>query len=154
MNNHRKFLKSYHTDGSIGNYFPSSIILNSDNQVLILDKFFEENSNGTFIFLMSDTCNACDIQPIVDFHNKNKRFGYMVLFQGPSEKANYYRGLMENVEIHTCDMKEVSISINHNGLVPMVFVLNSKQQIIANGIFNDREFLESIAWPLLYVNNK
>ncbi|SEN75655.1 hypothetical protein SAMN04487786_0195 [Paenisporosarcina quisquiliarum] len=152
MNSHRKFLKNFNTSETIGNYFPSSIVLNSDNQVLILDDFFEKNSKGTFIFLMSDTCDACDIQPIIDFHNKNREFGYMIFFQGSPEKTNSYRELIKNADIYTCDMREVSTSINHNGLVPMVFVLNSKQQIIANGIFNDRESLEIISWPLLYVN--
>lgn len=149
MNDHRKFLKKIDLDTHIGKYFPKKLIIDTVGNTLNLE-YLIHNSKGSFIFLMSTSCDACDIKVVKEFRSKYSKFNFLMFLQSDiEEKKRYEKYLKLNVVSST--ISRIAKQIDYNGLIPMVFVLNSKGQIIAGSVFNDIDDLEKISWPLLYV---
>lgn len=149
MNDHRKFLKKIDLDTHIGKYFPIELILDGTGNTLNLE-YFIHNSKGSFIFLMSTSCDACDIEVVKRFHSKYSKFNFLMFLQSDIEEKERYEKYLK-IKIVSSTISRIAKQIDYNGLIPMVFVLNSKGQIVAGSVFNDIDDLEKISWPLLYV---
>ncbi|MEC0231971.1 MULTISPECIES: hypothetical protein [Paenibacillus] len=147
---HRRFLKQTVEHYKVGAYFPEQLILFPKTDPVSFE-WMQHTNHGTIIFIMSEACSACNIEPAISFMKAHPAFDYCLLYEGtPQSVDEQQAGLPVEIRIHRCDTMKLHNQIKVN-VVPYVLVFNKIGQAVGADTFHDLTGLERTASPLIRV---
>ncbi|MEK3740202.1 MULTISPECIES: hypothetical protein [Paenibacillus] len=133
----------------LGKFFPSTIKRNQLDEQLNFE-WIHKTINGTVIYIMSDSCTACNFEIVQEFSHNYKEFNHYMLLQSNEEGL---KKIVEKYKLHfpieLCEIGAVDESLNYGALAPWVFMVDKFGGIVSAGVYPNYDGLEIQIKPLV-----
>jgi hypothetical protein len=147
-NNHRKFLKGNGFSYRGGREFPVELKMLPDDTEAKNFNCLREVEYGSILFIISTACDACKIDPIKKFSQAYEDFDYYLFYDTDETTINEAKNDLPHFKgVHLCELRTLNTGLDYGAIVPWVFTINNKGQIISGSPFSDEVMLESILEP-------
>lgn len=148
MAGHRRFWKNPGLDYKPGNPFPKTLRLHAGDTEETDLACIRSSPVGSFAFFMNASCDACSLEPIIEFSKSYPEFDYFLFQESDLDDLTEARRQLPHFKgVFSCEIITVNETLDYGAVVPWVFTVNNRGQIISGYPVRDAFMLEMIAEP-------
>ncbi|MFB9324414.1 hypothetical protein ACFFSY_00470 [Paenibacillus aurantiacus] len=149
---HRRFLKSSTTEYELGTFLPERVTLRQNEDPIDLTSV-AKTGNGSVLFFISSSCEACNAEAVREAIQTYPEFSYIVFYEGSRNPIPSAFLESRHVAHHSFQIDLLVKNMNLN-MLPYQLVLNQVGQVIAAGIINTLPMIEDLMMPLIRAAGK